>query len=124
MLKKQMKGVLILMMVAVLTMGVLTACGGSGATEEAPAATPQTVTGTGQGYADDVVVEVTVLDGVIQSIEVVESADTPGLSDGAFDAVIEAVLENQSTDVDAVSGATGSSEGLLEAIKDALSKVE
>lgn len=124
MIKKQSKGTRMLVVVAILAMILLTACGGSGATEEPAAADPQTVTGTGQGYAGDVVVEVTVLEGVIQSIEVTESADTPGLSDGAFDAVIEAVLESQSTDVDVVSGATGSSEGILEAIEDALSKVQ
>jgi uncharacterized protein with FMN-binding domain len=122
--QKKIKGALVLLLITFLTLGVLTACGDAGATEEPPAAV-QTVTGTGQGYAEPVVVEVTVEGDTITAIEVIESGDTPGLSDGAFEAIIEAVLENQSVEgVDVVSGATGSSEGILEAIADALSKVE
>jgi uncharacterized protein with FMN-binding domain len=121
--QKKIKGALVLLLITFLTLGVLTACGDVGATEE-PAAV-QTVTGTGQGYAEPVVVEVTVEGDTISAIEVIESGDTPGLSDGAYEAIIEAVLENQSVEgVDVVSGATGSSEGILEAIADALSKVE
>ena len=124
MYQKRMKGALLLALMTVLTLGVLTACGGAGATEE-PAAMVQTVTGSGQGYAGEVIVEVTLEGDTITAIEVVESGDTPGLSDGAFDAVIEEVIENQSIEgVDVVAGATGSSEGLLEAIADALSNVE
>ena len=119
--KKQMKGLLALVLITVVTLGLLTACGGGGASE--PAVEAQTLTGTGTGYAGELVVEVTVEGDNITAIEVVESSDTPGLSDGAFDEIIPVVIENDSVEgIDMVSGATGSSEGLLEAIADALSQ--
>ena len=119
------KRILLMMMVLFITAILfLTACGGTAATEE-PMEESQTVTGTGQGYAGPVVVEITAVNGTLVSIEVIESEDTPGLSEGAYDSIIEAVLENQSTaGVDAVSGATGSSEGILAAIEDALSQLD
>lgn len=118
---KQMRGLLVLALVSVLMLATLTACGG-GAAE--PAVETQTLTGTGTGYAGDLVVEFTVEGDTITAIEVVESGDTPGLSDGAFGEIISQVIENQSVEgIDAVSGATASSDGLLEAIADALSQL-
>jgi uncharacterized protein with FMN-binding domain len=118
--KRKKKGLIILALIIMLSLGMMTACGDTGTTEP-----EQTVTGTGEGYAGPVVVEVTVQGDEIQSIEVLEYADTPGLADGAFDNIIEQVLENQSTEnVDVVAGATGSSQGIIEAIEDALSKIE
>ena len=118
--KKQLKCLLSFVLITVVTLGLLTACGG-GASE--PAVEAQTLTGTGTGYAGELLVEVTVEGDDITAIEVVESSDTPGLSDGAFDEIIPVVIENDSVEgIDMVSGATGSSEGLLEAIADALSQ--
>ena len=115
--KKQFRGALVLIVTTFVILGSLTLTGVTGATSEAV-----TLTGSGQGYADQIVVEVTVDGDTITAIEVIESNDTPGLSDNAFDALIEAVLANQSVDgVDIVSGATYSSEGLLAAIRNALS---
>ena len=114
------KGTIILALILMVSLGMMTACGDTAATEP-----EQTVTGTGEGYAGPVVVEVTVQGDEIQSIEVLEHADTPGLADGAFDNIIDQVIESQSTEnVDAVAGATGSSEGIIEAIEDALSRIE
>jgi uncharacterized protein with FMN-binding domain len=44
----------------------------------------------------------------------------PGLA--AMEELLEAVLETGSTDLDAISGATFSSRGFLEAVEDALRK--
>ncbi len=110
--KKQMKGAVVLLLVTAVFLGALSFAADGG---------PQTLTGTGKGYAGDVVVEMVVDGDVIKSITVVEANDTPGLSDDAFEQIIAAVLANQSVDgVDVVSGATGSSNGILEAIKAAL----
>lgn len=100
-----------------------TGCGDTATEEETPASEPYTLTGSGEGYAGTITVEVEMLEDAIQSIEVTESSDTPGLADGAFDAVIEKIIENQSIEgIDVVSGATGSSQGLLDAVEDALSQ--
>lgn len=108
------------------------AAGGEGAEppEEArataaPSATPPlrykngTFTGSGTGYSGGITVSVTVLDDSITGIEVVSASDDePYLSDA--ESVITRVLLLQTTSVDAVSGATSSSFGILDAIDAAL----
>ena len=118
--KKQIRGALVLLVATFVILGSLSLAGSTDATSES-AGGVQILTGSGQGYAGQITVEVTVDGSTITGVEVVEANDTPGLSDGAFNAVIEAVLANQSTEgVDLVSGATGSSEGILNAIREAL----
>ncbi|MEN1760012.1 FMN-binding protein [Anoxynatronum sibiricum] len=118
--KKQIRGAVVLLVATFVVLGAVSMAGRTDATGES-AGGVQVLTGSGQGYASQITVEVTMDGDTITGIEVVESDDTPGLSDGAFDAVIEAVLANQTAEgVDMVSGATGSSEGVLNAIKEAL----
>lgn len=75
--------------------------------------------GIGEGYNADIKVAVEIKDKTIISIEIVEHDD-----DAAFMARAEKILENvvlsQTIEVDVVSGATYSSEGILEAIQNAL----
>lgn len=47
----------------------------------------------------------------------VEHTETKGLCDTATDNLIKVMLENNTTNVDAVSGATKSSNGLKNAVK-------
>ena len=58
-------------------------------------------------------------DGAVAAIEVLENADTPKYFDRAL-AVIDSVINSQSLDVDTVSGATYSSDGIINAVKNAL----
>lgn len=81
-------------------------------------------TGRGAGFADDIVVEVVfekINSGqpVMTGIRVVESDEVGKYWDPVKDKIITEVLKNQSADIDSVTGATESSLGLLEAIKDA-----
>ncbi|MDW7672209.1 MAG: FMN-binding protein [Bacillota bacterium] len=115
--KQQIKGVLILIVMTAVILGSLSMTGTTGAT----AAEALTLTGSGQGYNSEIILEVTMDGDTITAIDVVEAGDTPGLSDNAFDTIIEAVLASQTVEgVDVVTGATGSSEGILSAIRDAL----
>ena len=86
--------------------------------------TPGTYTGEGTGNNADVkiVAEVTFSEDAITDIKVVSHAETPGISDPAFERIPAAVIEAQSLAVDAVSGATNTSRGLLAAIEDAAVK--
>jgi DMSO/TMAO reductase YedYZ heme-binding membrane subunit/uncharacterized protein with FMN-binding domain len=78
-----------------------------------------TFTGSGQGYNGPITVSVTIQDDVITAISVTSSSDDePFWSDGK--AVIGRILSAQSTNVDAVSGATCSSDGILDAVDAAL----
>ncbi len=80
-----------------------------------------TYEGTGKGRNGDIVVEVTLdEDGTIQNIEVKEQEETDGVGTPAFDALIPQIVDNNSLAVDTFTGATLTSEGLLEAIENAL----
>ena len=79
-----------------------------------------TFEGTGRGFSSDITVAVTIENGAIVDIEVLDAADTPGISDAAFDNIIPAVIEAQSVEVDTVTGAPGSYKGVIAAITAAL----
>ncbi len=78
-------------------------------------------TGVGAGMGGDVNVSVTVEGGKIVSVEVGEHNETPGISDPAIEQIPAAIVEAQSADVEAVSGATVTSNAIKEAVKAALS---
>ena len=120
--KQQIRGAMVLVLLTVIILGSLTACGGTDAGEVGGNA--EVITGTGEGYNGPIIVEMTVEDDTILSIEVIESSETEGIATPAFEEITEEVVSSQSTDgVDMVSGATGSSTGVLEAIEDALSQM-
>lgn len=79
--------------------------------------------GTGFGYNSDIKVAVVIQGKTIRSISIVEHGD-----DAAFmvraEKILDKVVANQTEEVDVVSGATFSSEGILEAIKDALAEAD
>ena len=75
--------------------------------------------GTGEGYKGDVKVAVVIENQKIQYILIMENEDDKEYFTKAK-GVLEDVLKYQRTDVDTVSGATYSSNGILEAIKKAL----
>lgn len=76
--------------------------------------------GTGRGLHGDIKVAVTVENGEIGRIEILEESENKILGEAAFEGVQKDILGTNSTDVDTVSGATLSSFGFLAAVKDAL----
>ena len=81
-----------------------------------------TYTGTAKGYGGDITVEVTISGGKITAIDIVSApAETPSFLTRAK-GVIDKILEKQSPDVDVVSGATYSSNGILNAVRRALAQ--
>lgn len=89
--------------------------------ERLPALTDGTYEGSGRGYMGEITVEVTVEGGRVAAIRVVDHRETPTIGPPAKEDLSQRVLEQQSLSVDTVSGATGSSEGFLSAVADALS---
>ena len=82
-----------------------------------------TFTGTAFGNSGDITVAVTVKDDIITNIEILEQEeDEPYFTDALE--VITSMLETNSVDVDTVSGATFSSGGIIDAVKNALDKAE
>jgi uncharacterized protein with FMN-binding domain len=88
--------------------------------EETGIYTDGTYTGTGKGFRGNTKVTVTVEKGIISDITVDSCKDDDEFFSRAENSIISAVIRSQSTNVDAVSGATFSSNGLIEAIKNAL----
>ncbi len=86
----------------------------------------ETLAGTGDsliGGAEALKVEVRLAeDGSILAVEVVENKDTPVISDAAIDVVPASIVAQQSLLVDAVAGATYTSDAILMAVRDALTK--
>ena len=76
--------------------------------------------GTGKGNNGDITVEVTVEGGNIVSIVLKDHAETPGLYEAAEKNVVADIIRTQSSEVDAVSGATNTSNGIMEAVEAAL----
>ena len=79
-----------------------------------------TYAGEAKGYRGDIKVEVKVSPDKIEEIRILENGDTPILSDSAIKRVAENVLKYQSTRVDGVAGATGTSKAAQMAIRNAL----
>lgn len=104
--------------VTILVMAMsLTACGGS-----KTAYTAGTYNTTATGMGGDVKVAVTFTEDKIDKVEVVEHAETEGISDPAIAQIPTAIVEKQSADVDAVTGATVTSTAIKEAVKTAITE--
>lgn len=83
--------------------------------------TPGTYEGEAEGFHGTIVAKVTVTETEITNIDV-EHTETPGLGDIAIEEIIEGIKENTSLGIEVISGATYSSNGILEAITQALEK--
>jgi NosR/NirI family nitrous oxide reductase transcriptional regulator len=79
-----------------------------------------TYNGIGQGKSPDLKVAVTVKDDKITNVEIVSNNESKGKE--ALEVIPKEIIEKQSTEVDAVSGATMTSKGIMMAVNDALSQ--
>lgn len=75
--------------------------------------------GSATGFSGHVTVAVTIMDKKITSIDILSSTDDEAFFNRAK-AVIDRIIASQSFDVDVVSGATYSSNGIIGAVKNAL----
>lgn len=81
-------------------------------------------TGEGVGFRGPMTVQVTVKNQQIVSIQVVKHREDRNWFNRANDVIPGSIIESQSTDVDLVSGATYSSMGIIDAVKNALEKAK
>ena len=82
-----------------------------------------TYRGTGKGLKGDITLDVTIKDGKITEIKEVSQSETPSYWEKAK-SLLDTILEKQTTEVDAVSGAIRSSNGIKEAVNSALAQAE
>lgn len=80
-----------------------------------------TYTGEGNGFAGKIKVQVVIKDGKIKSIKILSTSDGADYISKAK-GIISNIVSKQSTNVDTVSGATYSSNGIISAVRNALSK--
>lgn len=79
-----------------------------------------TYTGSGNGRNGEIKVSVVLTKDKIQSVEVTEQTETKEIAESALNKIPEEIVSSQSLAVDTVSGATLTSNGIIEAVKDAL----
>lgn len=69
-------------------------------------------------------VSVTVAEGKISAVEVTEQDETPGFCEPALEQIPAAIVDKNSTEVDAVSGATVTSNAIKDAVNSALEQAK
>ena len=108
-------------MIGVLGLLLLGACGGS---DQLP---PGTYEGSGTGYSKDTPIRLSVTideSGKIFEINLLENAETKEIGGKALDKLLKQAVEEKKADVDTISGATRTSEGFRDAVKQALEKAK
>ena len=109
-----MKRITSILSAIVITATLLVGCGSGKYTDG-------TYTGEGQGASGAIKVEVKVEKGKILEVNLVEHNETKTLVDGVKENLVPEIIEKQSTEgVEAISGATNSSKGVIEAVNKAL----
>ena len=111
-MKKTISALLAVLLAAALFAG--------GAKESKMSYKAGTYTAAAQGMNGDVTVHVTFSDSAIKKIEIGKHGETPGISDAAIKKMPEQILKTQSLAVDTVSGATLTSNAILEAVASAV----
>ncbi len=86
--------------------------------------TDGTYTGQAQGFGGIIEVELTVESGTITDLEVTSAEGEDNAYFAMASEIIDTILEEQSADVDTVSGATFSSTGIRDAAADAIAQAE
>lgn len=111
------KGLLVLLAIAVMMLA-LAGC----AKKDEGLYNDGTFVGEGEGKYGLIKVEVIIEGSKIKEIKTLEHSETPGLSDPVFEKIYTSILDKQTSEVDAISGGTITSEGIKQAVSNALSK--
>lgn len=83
-----------------------------------------TYTGTADGFRPGLTVGVTVKNSKITNIQITQINDTPRFYQRPISVIPDEIIQKQSADVDTVSGATYTSEGIINAVKAALEQAK
>ncbi|RAP22600.1 Fumarate reductase flavoprotein subunit [Brevibacillus laterosporus] len=115
-------------LVATLAMAalMLAGCGAADSTNtDAGAFKDGTYDGVARGASSDIKVAVEVKSGKIDAIKIVEHEETQNLIEAVMENTIPEIIEKQSTEgVEAISGASKSSNAVKEAVDQALEKAK
>ena len=89
-------------------------------TEESGIYVPGTYSASAKGLESSVTVTITVDANSITDVEIDASGETESLGGAAAEVMTESILEAQSADIDGYSGATYTSDAIIEALTDCL----
>ncbi len=110
-----------MLMLAFILIFAVTGCSGGGAAVKDPSELSfkaGTYTGVGVGKNGNIEVEVEFTDSKIQGVKVLNHSETQGISEPAIEKLPEKIIEEQSLAVDAITGATFTSKGILQGVED------
>ena len=111
-----------LSMILMLSLVLMLGCSsGSNGAEESKGVSG-TFTGEAQGMGGPVKVTITLEDGVLTDVQAVGDDETPGIGTPVLETLPGEILKNQSLEVEAISGATITSDAVIEATKAALAE--
>lgn len=79
-----------------------------------------TFTGTAKGFGGDITAEITVEGGKIAAVKLTGAGETPAIGGAALETLEGKIVEANGADFDAVAGATFTSNGVREAVAEAL----
>lgn len=119
--KKSLLGMVLIGLILLLAVGC-SQNNSPGENEKAGMFTPGTYEGISKGHGGEITAKVTVSADKIENIEIVAADETGSIGDGAISQLTEEIINTQSLAVDAVSGASESSAGIIEAVTLALEK--
>jgi uncharacterized protein with FMN-binding domain len=102
---------------------LFSACAGFGrgaVADESAVEAAEIYEGLGRGFRGTIRVRVRMEAGTIAEIEIIESSEDAAVGGAAMEELTELVLLYSSAGLDAISGATESSKGFLEAVENAI----
>ena len=120
-MNKNLKKFMVVMLSLVLVIGVIGCGADDAATTDGDAEgmyTPGTYEASAEGYGGPVMLEVEFSSDKIESVKVVDHDETDGIGSEAVDQLPGEIVEGQTLDVEAVSGATLTSTAIIDAVSD------
>lgn len=118
---KKIRKIIAVLLILAMTLS-FAGCSSNTSADEPAGIKNGTYTAKSKGMGGDVEVEVTVTEGKIDSVKVLSHNETPGISDPAIEKIPSAVIKAQGLKIDAVSGATVTSNAILAAVADCLTQ--
>ena len=109
---------------ATITSGTVVSAVNSASRFMSDSASGGPLTGVADGFAGPITVEVTMDGDTITAVTVTSNSETPSIAGAALEQIPQAIVEANSADVDVVAGATYTSNGIINAVKDAIGAAE
>ena len=109
-------------LVLLLTVIVLISCASGGSSKQGSAKTGS-ASASVQGFGGQVSVTLTVQKGKITDVKVEAEGETPAIGGRAIDMAAASMVQKNTVEIDSVAGATISTKALIQAAKEAFSKL-